>query len=82
MNCIRCNEVISEGRIRALPTARTCVKCSETPKKAGVMIWEHKTAPCINIMSQESAEHLLQLSQRRGGQGVSKGVQFKFNNKK
>ena len=30
MNCTKCHEEIHPGRIKALPNAKTCVKCSTT----------------------------------------------------
>ena len=38
MNCIKCGEVIPEGRLKALPTAKTCVSCSGVQKKGAVTI--------------------------------------------
>ena len=35
MNCIKCGETIPEGRLKALPTAKTCVSCSGVQKKIG-----------------------------------------------
>jgi hypothetical protein len=37
MNCIHCKEEINPLRIKALPTARTCVDCSTTGPKRGVV---------------------------------------------
>lgn len=38
MNCIKCGDVIPEGRLKALPTAKTCVNCSGVQKKGVVTI--------------------------------------------
>ena len=38
MNCIKCGEIIPEGRLKALPGAKTCVSCSGTQKKGTVTI--------------------------------------------
>lgn len=32
MKCLKCGEEIPEGRLKALPTAKTCVDCSKTGK--------------------------------------------------
>ena len=32
MNCIKCNEVIPQGRLEAIPGTKTCVNCSTTSK--------------------------------------------------
>jgi RNA polymerase-binding transcription factor DksA len=37
MNCIHCKEEINPLRIKALPTTRTCVDCSTTGPKRGVV---------------------------------------------
>jgi hypothetical protein len=36
--CKSCGEEIHPGRLKALPTAITCVECSTTGKKAGVTV--------------------------------------------
>ena len=38
MNCIKCGDVIPEGRLKALPTTKTCVNCSGVQKKGVVTI--------------------------------------------
>jgi hypothetical protein len=30
MNCIKCNQEIPAGRLKALPNAKTCIACSGT----------------------------------------------------
>ena len=37
-NCVKCGEVIPEGRLKALPTATTCVNCSGVQKKGVVTV--------------------------------------------
>lgn len=76
-NCKSCGYPIPEQRLKALPTATTCVSCSNVEKKAGFMVYDHKTAPVINITDQETAAKINQMSKRSGGQGVLSGVKFK-----
>jgi hypothetical protein len=38
MNCIKCGDIIPEGRLKALPGAKTCVNCSGVQKKGAVTI--------------------------------------------
>ena len=38
MNCVKCGEKIPEGRLKALPTAKTCVNCSSVMKKGTVTL--------------------------------------------
>lgn len=75
--CLSCNEPIPEARVKALPNARTCVKCSSTERVAGFAIISGKTSYSeIQIVSQETARELSK-KQERMGAGVSTGVQFK-----
>ena len=37
-NCFKCGEEIPAGRLKALPNAKTCVKCSGTSMKRSVTI--------------------------------------------
>lgn len=32
MKCIKCNQVIPEGRLKILPETKTCVACSDTSR--------------------------------------------------
>lgn len=41
-NCVKCGEVIPEGRLKALPTATTCVSCSGVQKKGVVTVMKGK----------------------------------------
>jgi hypothetical protein len=37
-NCIKCGEAIPEGRLKALPTAKTCINCSGVQKKGTITV--------------------------------------------
>ena len=37
-NCVKCGDVIPEGRLKALPGAKTCVSCSGVQKKGTVTV--------------------------------------------
>lgn len=37
-NCIKCGDVIPEGRLKAIPGAKTCVNCSGVQKKGTVTV--------------------------------------------
>lgn len=76
MNCIHCNEPIPEGRIKALPNAKTCVKCSETGRVYGFAVVSGKTTYSeIQVVSEQTAQELYTKQDRKGG--VATGVQFK-----
>jgi len=37
-NCKKCDSIIPEGRIKAIPTTTTCVKCSDIQPKQPVTV--------------------------------------------
>jgi len=47
--CIKCRQEINPLRLKALPTAKTCVDCSTTGAKRGVpmMFGEKETTHCL-----------------------------------
>jgi hypothetical protein len=73
MNCIKCGDIIPEGRLKALPTAKTCVNCSTEEKKAVIQINNHKTGNEIQIVDQKTAREFNLLASRSSF-GVSTGV--------
>lgn len=76
MNCRKCGEEIPKGRLKALPNAQTCVKCSSTEKVAGFQLVTGKTEySALQIVDQETARRLAQLQERKG-YNVSNGVKF------
>ena len=76
MVCIKCGKEIPELRLRALPSAKTCVECSGTARVAGFAIVSGKTTYSeLQIVSQEQAEELYGKQERKGG--VAEGVKFK-----
>jgi hypothetical protein len=38
MKCIKCGEIIPEGRLKALPGTKTCVNCSGARMKGAVTL--------------------------------------------
>ena len=46
MNCLDCNNKISEARLQAMPDTDYCVECADkhTEPIVGRMIYNHKTA--------------------------------------
>jgi hypothetical protein len=56
--CIKCRETINPLRIKALPTAKTCVKCSTTGAKRGVpMMFGEKDHTWTDMVIMESDEY-------------------------
>ena len=71
MICVKCKEVINPLRIKALPNTKTCVSCSTVQSVSGFMSWEHKTAPRLNICSQETADYVASKTKRNGQSPIS-----------
>lgn len=77
MNCINCGEKIPEGRLKALPKTKVCVKCSTSEKVAGFRLIEGKTEySALQIVPQETAKRLYKLQERKG-QSPGRGVKMK-----
>jgi hypothetical protein len=54
MKCIYCQDEINPLRLKALPSAKTCVKCSTTGAKRGVIVTlGEKDHTCNEIMFLE-----------------------------
>lgn len=62
--CRYCREPIGQRRLEAIPETNTCLLCSRVAPVKGVMTWEHKTAPFINIVTQEQYEEFHRLDRR------------------
>jgi len=66
-NCTVCNSPISSARLKALPSTKTCITCSNEDKWSAIPIIHHKTGNEIEIIKDaKSAETLLKLTARRG----------------
>ena len=68
--CKSCGEEIHPGRLKALPTATTCVECSTTGRKAGVTVTlgegDHTYNETI-IMDREEFDRLQELEYKING---------------
>jgi len=55
--CIKCRETINPLRLKALPTAKTCVECSTTGAKRGVpMMYGEKDHTWTDMVIMEPEE--------------------------
>jgi hypothetical protein len=55
--CVRCRETINPLRLKALPTAKTCVECSTTGAKRGVpMMYGEKDHTWTDMVIMEPEE--------------------------
>jgi hypothetical protein len=56
--CIKCREAINPLRLKALPTAKTCVECSTTGAKRGVpMMYGEKDHTWTDMVIMEPEEY-------------------------
>ena len=75
-NCSICSEPIPTGRLKALPKATTCVKCSNVDAYCGHnMITGKNTYSEVQIVDTNTARKLKEM-ENRIGYGVSNGVKF------
>ena len=55
--CVKCKEAINPLRLKALPTAKTCVECSTTGAKRGVpMMYGEKDHTWTDMVIMEPEE--------------------------
>jgi hypothetical protein len=55
--CVKCREAINPLRLKALPTAKTCVECSTTGAKRGVpMMYGEKDHTWTDMVIMEPEE--------------------------
>ena len=58
MNCIHCKEEINPLRLKALPGTKTCVSCSTTGAKRGVIVTlGEKDHTCNEVMFLEDDQY-------------------------
>lgn len=68
MYCSKCHEKINPLRLKALPSATTCVECSSTSKWYVRNVISGKTTYCETeiIKDREAAESIRRMDQRLG----------------
>jgi hypothetical protein len=67
MYCVKCGNLIPEARLKALPTAKTCVQCSSAQRVAGFPLITGKTEySALQLVSQQDAARLQKMQARRG----------------
>ena len=65
--CQNCQQQIPAGRLKILPSATTCVKCSSEEKWGAIHIINHKTGNDVQVMKDaEAAKKFAKLSSRVG----------------
>jgi len=71
MKC-RCGREIEKARLKLLGSDK-CSECARrigTTKKKGIMIWHHKTAPEIQIVSADTHKQYKKDTYRRGAGSI------------
>lgn len=71
-----CGVRISDSRLFALPNAVNCIVCAlkdDVQKTVGIMLWDHKTAPFIEIGTA--------LARQEAGKKHSYGPHFRLGSK-
>jgi hypothetical protein len=68
MNCISCKEEINPLRLKALPNTKTCVNCSTTSPKRGVIMTygdKDNTWNDISIVDDKEFEQIQRLKKQK-----------------
>jgi len=93
MKCIKCGEIIPEGRLKAMPGAKTCITCSNVKMKVVVTVMkgegDHTWIETIHLEHDEHRKYMeAENKLRKGGQTSfdpsddEKGVPYGFNETK
>ena len=56
-NCSGCGCEIPEARLKALPSTETCVGCSEEEKVQGLVVWDGKHTPILQVYPHGKLPH-------------------------
>ena len=72
MNCIKCGDNIPEGRLKAMPGAKTCVACSNVKMKGVVTVMkgegDHTWIETIHLEHDEHKKYMeAENKMRKGG---------------
>lgn len=76
MHCKTCGNRIPVERLRAMPETTQCTSCvrkhGDEPPVQGIMVWDHKTAPYIEVGTKLAATR--PNPHPRMGKGASNGT--------
>src|SRR5262245_12321481 len=62
--CHFCGNDIPKARLEALPDTKTCLSCSQEEPVKGHMVWNHKTAPTLEVLPPEEFKKVYALERR------------------
>lgn len=74
MNCIKCNNKIVEGRLKALPNTKVCTECSSVDRYGVINVNNHKTGNEVQIIKDRKLAEKINKMAERKGYGVSRGI--------
>lgn len=71
MKC-QCGRDVEEARIKILESTicSICAKNKKTSKVKGIMIWDHKTAPYIQIVDEQTHKQFHEDTDRKGQKSI------------
>ena len=58
VRCSTCGGTIPAERLAVLPDTTTCVACSAEQPIVGIMVFDHKTAPRLELIHPQNKEAL------------------------
>jgi len=73
-NCTSCDQPIPEGRLKILPSATTCVKCSTEEKWSGGHVIHHKTGNEVQVIKDRKLAEEFHRMSARAGFGTMRGM--------
>lgn len=62
--CITCGRTIPWERFAILPYTLHCVNCSPEEHVRGRLVYSHKTAPELNVVTKQEFQNLQRLDRR------------------
>ena len=72
--CINCNDIIPEGRLKALPTATVCATCSTEEKWSAGHVIHHKTGNEVCVIKDKEVAKEFHRMSSRAGFGTMRGM--------
>ena len=73
MKCVKCKSDIPEGRLKALPNAKTCVNCSGAKMKGAVTVMkgtgDHTWVETVHLEADEFEQYMEQEKKYKKSKG-------------
>lgn len=67
-----CGSLIESFRVEELNSSvcSACAKNIDTPKKMGIMVWDHKTAPTMQVVDAATHQDFTKQTNRKGQSSI------------